>query len=176
MRSRPPAGMAWHALSARFCSACWSIAGSARSIGRSGGQSTWTSTPVFLASAPTMGMMASIIDASAAGWSFSSSGRVNLSRPCSMSSRRLSVLAITAMCSFAASASTGLARAPLVADLVLHELEVDDHRVQRVLDLVGDAGRQAAERRELVRVPERRLHLAQVAEVPAHQHHADDLP
>ena len=68
----------------------------------------------------------------------------------------------------------GAALAPAARDRLLHQLEVDGHRVQRVLDLVRDAGRQAAERRELVRVPERRLHFTQVAEVAAHQHHADD--
>ena len=60
-------------------------------------------------------------------------------------------------------------------ELLSQQLEVNHHRVQRVLDLVRDAGRQPSERRELARVPHRRLHLAQVLQVAHDQHDADEL-
>ena len=52
---------------------------------------------------------------------------------------------------------------------------MNHHRVQRVLDLVRHARGQPAERRELARVPDRRLHLTQVLEVPGHEHDAHEL-
>ena len=45
-----------------------------------------------------------------------------------------------------------LERAGRVGELHLQQLEVDHRRVERILDLVRDAGRQPAERRELARV------------------------
>ena len=56
--------------------------------------------------------------------------------------------------------------------LALQQLEVNRHRIQRVLHLVGDAGGEPAERRELARVPDRRLHGAERAEVARDDHHA----
>ena len=66
-----------------------------------------------------------------------------------------------------------LLRGGLVGELHLQQLEVDHRRVERVLDLVRDAGREPAERGELARVAERRLDLAQVGEVARDEHDAD---
>ena len=51
---------------------------------------------------------------------------------------------------------------------------MNHRRVQRVLDFVRDAGREPAERRELLRVAERGLHLRHVVEVARDQHHGDE--
>ena len=57
------------------------------------------------------------------------------------------------------------------AELLLEQLEVDDRRVQRVLHFVRDAGRQPAERGELLRVAERGSHLGHVVQVARDEHH-----
>jgi hypothetical protein len=55
------------------------------------------------------------------------------------------------------------------------QLEVNHHRIQRILDFVRDAGREPAKRRQLARVANRGLHLAQVAEVASDEHHGDEV-
>ena len=60
------------------------------------------------------------------------------------------------------------------AELLLQQLEVNRHRVQRVLHFVRHAGHQPAERGELARVVQRRVHLAEVAEVARHEHRAEE--
>ena len=62
----------------------------------------------------------------------------------------------------------------LTRELLLQQLEVNRHRVERVLHLVRDAGHQPPERRELARVVQRRVHLAQVAEVARDEHRAEE--
>jgi len=128
IRSLPPPGMAWQALSARFCRACCSVAGSARSIGRSGGHSTWTATPDFCASALTMGIIASTIAARATGLEF------QLLRPRELQQPLQHLVQAPQR---AGDDGHVLARGPGVGgpglrrpggDLLLHELEVDDHR------------------------------------------------
>ena len=52
---------------------------------------------------------------------------------------------------------------------------MNHHRVQRILHFVRDAGRQTAERRQLARVADRRLHLAEIFEVARDQHDADEV-
>ena len=58
--------------------------------------------------------------------------------------------------------------------LLLQQLEMNGHRVERVLHLVRDAGHQPAERGQLARVVQRRVHLAQVAEVARDEHRAEE--
>ena len=60
----------------------------------------------------------------------------------------------------AAATGSGCERRRRAADLRPQQLEVNHHRVERVLHLVRDAGRQPAERHELARIGERRLHRA----------------
>ena len=57
--------------------------------------------------------------------------------------------------------------------LLPEQLEVNHHRVERILDFVRHAGRETSERDELARVPKRRLHLAQVLEIARDQHDPD---
>ena len=76
------------------------------------------------------------------------------------------------------AAATGLRlrRAPAAAaDLRPQQLEVDHHRVERILHLVRDAGGQPAERHQLARIGDRRLHPRQVRQVARHEQHADEL-
>ena len=69
----------------------------------------------------------------------------------------------------------GADRAGQREQLLLQQLEVDRHRVQRVLHLVRDARRQPPERHQLPRVVEHRLHAAEHLDVARDQHHADQL-
>ncbi len=52
--------------------------------------------------------------------------------------------------------------------------DVDDHRVQRILDLVRDAGGELPECRELLRVREVRAEPRQLLHIPRAYHHARD--
>ena len=58
-------------------------------------------------------------------------------------------------------------------ELLPQQLEVNHHRVQRVLHLVRDARREAAERGQLARVADGGLHLAEVLEIAGDEHDAD---
>ena len=123
------------------------------------------------------------------GCSFSSSGRANFRKPLTTSSsRRISLaddvdvlrdIGAGGMPSPAAGARPvrrrdAAARDRLPRQLLLQQLEVNRHRVERVLHLVRDARHQPAERGELARVVQRRVHLAQVAEVARDEHRAEE--
>ena len=60
-------------------------------------------------------------------------------------------------------------------ELLPQQLEVNHHRVQRILHLAGDAGRQPSERRELPRIAQRRLDLAEILQVARDEHDADEI-
>ena len=114
--------------------------------------------------------------ASCTGCSRSSSGRANFRKPTTTrSSRRISsrnhlhVLAQIERLRAARRRRHG-DRLGTAAELLLEELEVNRHRVERILHLVGDAGHQPPERRELARVVQRRVHMAQEAQVPRDEH------
>ena len=128
------------------------------------------------------------------GCSRRSSGRVNFRNPCTTSSSRRISLSMTSTCCSAPSTvgaapardsarpacrlrrpAPAAARRSALPDLRPQQLEVNHHRVQRVLHLVRDAGGQPAERDQLARVGERRLHPRQVREVARDQQHADQL-
>jgi hypothetical protein len=53
---------------------------------------------------------------------------------------------------------------------------MNHHRVERVLHFMSDARGQTAERRELARIPDGGLYLAEVFQVARNQHHADQFP
>ena len=63
----------------------------------------------------------------------------------------------------------------LVGEQLLEQLEPNHRRMQRVLDLVRQPGRQPAERRHPARIAQRRLDVPQMFEVPGH-HHDGELP
>ena len=60
------------------------------------------------------------------------------------------------------------------SELLSQQLEMDGHRVERVLDLMRDAGQQPVERRQLARVTQHRLQLRQRTDVARHQHDPDE--
>ena len=135
------------------------------------------------ASGCTIGTTSSNSAASVTGCSFRSSGRVNFRNPCTTSSSRRISFAMTSTCwsasveSIGGAAATASPRpapprrraAPIARDgeLLPQQLEVNHHRVQRILHLVRDAGRQPSERGQLARVANRRLHLAQYSRLRA---------
>ena len=59
-------------------------------------------------------------------------------------------------------------------ELLLEQLEVNRHRVQRILHFVRDARHQPTERGQLARVVQRRVHLAQESEVARDEHRAEE--
>ncbi len=69
----------------------------------------------------------------------------------------------------------GLPAARQRRQLLLQQLEVNRHRVQRVLHLVRHAGREAPQGHQLARVIEHGLDTTHVLQVARHQHHAEQL-
>ena len=82
-----------------------------------------------------------------------SCGRTNRRKPCTTRSSRWISCAMTSMF----SAISGGAGAPVWREPRAQELEMDAHRVERVLDLVGHAGCEAAQRRQLLGVAQQGL-------------------
>ena len=92
---------------------------------------------------------------------------MNLRNPCTTSSRRRICAVMIDRCSIASGRSRR-------AELLLEQFEMNHRGIQRVLHLVRDAGRQPAERRQLLRVADRGLHLRHVVEVARDEHHGGE--
>ena len=106
IRSVPPFGIAWQALSARLRNAWRSIAGSPLTSGAPS-QSTSSWTRVRSASGRTIGTSSPSSARSDSGCSFRSSGRVNLRNPWTTSSSRRISCAMTSTCWIASARSIG---------------------------------------------------------------------
>ena len=147
--------------------------------GRLGGHSTRTVMPRCSASGADIDTTSLMIVDSCTGWSRSSSGRANFRNPTTTRSSRRISSAITFTClvrSRLRVPPAGVGHGDRLGhrrELLLEQLEVDGHRVERVLDLVRDAGHQPSERGELARVVQRRVHVAEEAEVARDEHHAE---
>ena len=163
------------------------MAGSAFTCGRSAAHSTFTATPMRSASGATVVTMSDTTLARTVGCSFSSSGRAKRRKPLSTWFEALDLLADdidvprrigTGRLEIGGERSRAGPRGHRLQgprQLAFQQLQMDRHRIEGVLHLVRDARHQAAERRELAGVVERRVHLRHEPEIARDEHGAHEL-
>ena len=174
----PPCGIACTAFTARLSSACRSIVGSASTA--SDGSATWRSRPRRRRPRPRAGSSAPRRRPAPPSDTRSmrmSSGRANFRKPCTTASSRWISWPMMSAC--ARTSAAGVA----VLELLAQQLEVNGHRIERVLHLVRHAGRQPAERRhalgelrDLAPRLRRRPAGAAAARSPRRRRRADPAP